>query len=101
MARSTVAEAIRALENAGLLTWQNRLRRIWEQCPDLFGQDDWCRRVVRTSNSYTLVDPLASKSEPPTGTTNQVILTKIPAGNTAPLDPSNPLQQALLGWVAQ
>jgi Helix-turn-helix domain len=30
LARSTVAEAIKALEAAGLLTWVNRLTRIWE-----------------------------------------------------------------------
>jgi hypothetical protein len=54
-ARSTVAEAIKALETAGLLTWPNRIKRVWERCQDLFGNDGWRRRVVRTSNSYTLV----------------------------------------------
>ena len=31
-ARSTVAEAIKALEDAGLLTWVNRLKRVRERC---------------------------------------------------------------------
>jgi DNA-binding FadR family transcriptional regulator len=38
-ARSTVAEAIKALEWAGVLTWQNRITRIRERCTDLFGRD--------------------------------------------------------------
>jgi hypothetical protein len=38
-ARSTVAEAIKALEFAGVLTWQNRIARVREPCRDLFGRD--------------------------------------------------------------
>jgi hypothetical protein len=80
-ARSTVYEAIRALEAAGILTWVNRIARIREWGPDLFGraQNRW--RVIRTSNAYTFVDPQAkraaeaagfsSKSEFPTGTEGQ------------------------------
>ena len=58
-ARSTVYEAIRALEDAGILTWVNRIARIREWGPDLFGraQNRW--RVIRTSNAYTFVDPQA------------------------------------------
>jgi DNA-binding transcriptional regulator YhcF (GntR family) len=37
-ARSTVAEALKALEWAGVLTWQNRITRIREACTDLFGR---------------------------------------------------------------
>jgi hypothetical protein len=37
-ARSTVAVAIRALEEAGLLTWVNRIARIRRRERDLFGQ---------------------------------------------------------------
>ena len=36
-ARSTVAEAIKALEEAGILSWVNRITRIRERCADLFG----------------------------------------------------------------
>jgi hypothetical protein len=37
-ARSTVAEALKALEWAGVLTWQNRITRIHVRERDLFGQ---------------------------------------------------------------
>jgi hypothetical protein len=69
-ARSTVAEALKALEWAGVLTWQNRITRIRERCTDLFGHDGWRWRVIRTSNAYVFRDP-ASKSENPTGTPDQ------------------------------
>ena len=72
-ARSTVAEALKALEFAGVLTWQNRITRVRERCRDLFGHDGWRWRVVRTSNAYVFRDP-ASKSENRTGTLNQEIL---------------------------
>jgi Helix-turn-helix domain len=36
-ARSTVAEAIKALEDAGILSWVNRIKRVAETTPDLFG----------------------------------------------------------------
>jgi hypothetical protein len=52
-------EAIRALEDAGLLTWVNRLVRVREACADLFGKTTGSRwRVVRTCNAYVLRDPL-------------------------------------------
>ncbi len=76
-ARSTVAEAIKALEFAGVLTWQNRIVRIRERCRDLFGVEGWRWRVVRTSNAYVLLDPghraaaPASKSDQRTGTSDQ------------------------------
>ena len=34
-ARSTVAEAIKALEFAGVLTWQNRIVRVRERCQQI------------------------------------------------------------------
>jgi hypothetical protein len=37
-APSTVAEAIRGLEHAGILTWCNRLKRVRELVPGLFGK---------------------------------------------------------------
>ena len=77
-ARSTVAEAIKALEWAGVLTWQNRITRVRERCADLFGREGWRWRVIRTSNCYQFRDPQAvnspgvpSKSENQTGTQNQ------------------------------
>ena len=98
-ARSTVYEAIRALEDAGILTWVNRIARIREWGPDLFGraQNRW--RVIRTSNAYTFVDPQpqarrpnSSKSELPTGTANQELFSC--AGRA--LNPENILHAALL-----
>ena len=79
VARSTVAEAIRALEFAGVLTWQNRIARIRERCADLFGRDGWRWRVIRTSNAYSFRDPqpqlagIPCKSDQRTGTQNQEI----------------------------
>jgi hypothetical protein len=56
-ARSTVAEALKALEDAGVLSWVHRLKRVRVSCPDLFGADGV--RVVpqRTSNAYHFADP--------------------------------------------
>ena len=90
-ARSTVAEALKALEWAGVLTWQNRITRILVRERDLFGQ--WASRwqVIRTSNAYVFRD-FASKSENPTGTQNQEIL-DLPL--TPAKDPNSPLERAL------
>ncbi len=77
-ARSTVAEAIRALEDAGILSWVQRVKRVRERCADLLGDNGWRWRVLRTSNAYSFTDPSpaadrpnSSKSEKPTGTPNQ------------------------------
>ena len=48
-ARSTVAEALKALEWAGVLTWQHRITRIRERCIDLFGAPGCRWRVIRIS----------------------------------------------------
>jgi hypothetical protein len=73
-ARSTVAEAIRALEDAGILSWVQRIKRVREACPDLLVDNGWRWRVLRTSNAYNFRDPGSpdrSKSEKETGTSNQ------------------------------
>jgi Helix-turn-helix domain len=90
-ARSTVAEALKALEWAGVLTWQNRIVRIRERCRDLFGRVGWRWRVVRTSNAYVLIDP-ASKSDQRTGTPDQEDSKPLQA---PAVDPASPLQRAL------
>ena len=78
-ARSTVAEALKALEWGGVLSWQHRVTRVRERCRDLFGRDGWRWRVIRTSNAYAFHDPLpqragvSSKSDQRTGTQNQEI----------------------------
>jgi hypothetical protein len=90
VARSTVAEAIKALEWAGVLTWQNRITRIRERCTDLFGRHGWRWRVIRTSNAYVFRDP-ASKSNQRTGTPDQEIKSSLLA---LAVDPASPLERA-------
>ena len=106
-ARSTVAEALKALEWAGVLTWLNRITRILVRERDLFGRWASRWRVIRTSNAYVFRDPKprvagvpASKSENPAGTQNQDIL--MPLSAPAP-DPDSPLERALrhLGGVIE
>jgi Helix-turn-helix domain len=84
-ARSTVAEAIRALEDAGVLSWVHRLKRVRVACQGLFGDET---RVVpqRTSNAYHFTDPGTPagrpnppKSEKPTGTPNQAFFSSLGA----------------------
>src|ERR1700729_3065437 len=98
-ARSTVAEALKALEWAGVLTWHNRITRILVRERDLFGHCANRWRVIRISNACVFSDPKpqhsgvsACKSENPIGTLNQEVLTlrAAPASN-----PNNPLERAL------
>jgi hypothetical protein len=103
-ARSTVAEALKVLEWAGVLSWQHRIARIREACTDLFGRTTWRWRVIRTSNAYAFRDPQAqrgelpaSKSENQTGTQNQDILRPVPA---PPINPDSPLGRALSRFAA-
>jgi hypothetical protein len=56
-APSTVGEAIRALESAGILTWVNRIHRVRVRERDLFGHWATVWRVLRTSNAYVFHDP--------------------------------------------
>jgi helix-turn-helix protein len=85
-ARSTVAEALKVLEWAGVLTWQNRISRAVVRQRDLFGR--WSNRgtVIRTSNAYAFRDPQqplaggsAAKSENPPGTQDQDVLDPVAA----------------------
>ena len=104
-ARSTVAEAIKALEFAGVLTWQNRITRVRERCRDLWGREGWRWRVIRTSNAYTFRDPQAaaaqagvpSKSDYRTGTPDQGISKPLLA---PAVDPNNSLERALARFAA-
>ena len=73
-ARSSVYEAIAGLEAAGLLTWVNRLKRIREPTLGLPGIGATRIRVFRTSNAYAFNDPNSSKSDFPSGTSNQAII---------------------------
>jgi hypothetical protein len=100
-ARSTVAEALHALENAGVLSWVQRIKRVREPCPDLLGDDGWRWRVLRTSNSYAFADPSpaagrpnSSKSEKPTGTPNQVFFSSFEAASGGERTPSAAAKEA-------
>jgi len=103
-ARSTVAEALKVLEWAGVLTWQHRITRIRERCQDLFGRECWQWRVHRRSNAYAFRDPQQQTARPSgyqsenrSGTQNQVILGSVPAP-TRNLD--SPLDRALARFGA-
>jgi len=77
--RDSVCVAIAALEDAGILTWVHRLTKIRRREQDLFGHWGSAWQVIRTSNSYQLLDPLDRdpgrcvwcKSENPTGPQNR------------------------------
>ena len=60
-ARSTVAEALRALEDAGVLSWVHRLKRVREPCPDLLGDDGWRWRVSADVERYAFPRPFAGR----------------------------------------
>ena len=109
--RATVARAIAALEQQGILTWENRLMRQRVAIEGLFGPQ-WVMVPRRTSNAYRfhdyrrdafgrLVDePSSSKSQKPIGTTPQenqkLAHEQVERKASLPLDPSNPLEAALL-----
>jgi hypothetical protein len=103
-ARSTVAEALKVLEWAGVLSWQHRIARIREACTDLFGRTTWRWRVIRMSNAYAFRDPQAqrgelpaSKSENRTGTQSQDALDPVQAPT---VNPNSPLERALARFAA-
>jgi hypothetical protein len=92
-ARSTVAQALRVLEDAKVLSWVHRIKRVREPCPDLLGENGWRWRVLRTSNSYAFNDPSpagtqpnSSKSEKETGTPNQEFFSPIRANREGLVD---------------
>jgi len=106
-ARSTVGEAIKALEDAGILSWVNRITRIRERCEDLFGHFGTRWRVIRISNAYHFTDPkgaasrgFSSKSDFPSGTPIQELSSPRTDTTPAPLDPDTPLGTALLRFKA-
>jgi hypothetical protein len=94
-----VTAALKALEWAGVLTWQNRITRVRERCADLFGSEGWRWRVIRTSNAYVFRDPkcsvsedFASKAENRGGTPDQEVSESLRA---PAIDPTSPLERAL------
>lgn len=111
--RSTVARAVIALEQQGVLTWENRLVHQRMAIQGLFGPQ-WVRVPMRTSNAYRFydyrrdafgwpVDLLSSpKSQNSSGTISQenqkLAQEQAERGVSTPLDPSHPLEAALLRW---
>jgi len=94
-ARSTVAEALKVLEWAGVLTWQHRIARIQVRELNLFGRWASRWRVIRTSNAYVFRDPQpspASRSENRSGTLDQDFSKPVLAPAS---DPDSPLERAL------
>jgi hypothetical protein len=98
-ARRTVAEALKVLELAGVLTWQHRIARIQVREVDLFGRWASRWRVIRTSNAYVFRDPHrpavgvpACECKNPPGTLDQEF--SMPVLAPAP-DPDSPLERAL------
>jgi Helix-turn-helix domain len=103
-ARSTVAEAIKALEEAGVMSWVQRIKRVRERCSDLLGDNGWRWRVLRTSNSYVFTDhsptngwPISSKSEKPTGTPNQGFFSSLEIAFGDERTPPPAVKEALRG----
>lgn len=76
-AKSTAQAAMRSLEQAGLLTWVNRIERRSAHPGGAYRGGGRIVRVVRTSNAYRFVDPLSradsrgSSTDFRSGTTNQ------------------------------
>ncbi len=109
--RATVARAIAALEREGVLTWENRLVRQRVAIESLFGPQ-WVMVPRRTSNAYCFYDygrdafgraidePSAPKSQNSTGIISQenqkLAHEQAERGAVVPLDPSHPLEAALL-----
>jgi hypothetical protein len=92
--RSTFYEAIRALEDLKLLTWENRIVRVTVsgEGVDLFGHPNRRERVFRTSNAYTFNDSnprASSKSETQSGTADQESFSSLatPVPGEKPVDP--------------
>ena len=80
----------------------NRITKARILVEDLFGKLMPVWKIIRTSNSYIFRDPLpcaskglASKSENPSGTLNQDLLSSAPPPKIIILDPENQLDAAL------
>jgi hypothetical protein len=92
--RSSVAEYIAMLEDNEILTWDQRIKRVYEEEIGLFGRR-LRKRVVRTSNEYRFIDPISSKSGN-TGGTPKFIVNRdtLASAKTVP-DASSHLEHAL------
>ena len=104
MPASTVAEALKALEWAGVLTWQNRdhphpralPRPVRPRRLALAGDQDQQLLPVHDPQA-ALVGVPASKSDQRTGTPNQELSKPLQA---PAVDPDSPLERALARFAA-
>lgn len=65
VSRTTVGEAIKALELADILTWSHRIGRTWRRVRDvLTGQLVRLTQIVRLSNAYEFRVPPAPANNP-------------------------------------
>jgi Helix-turn-helix domain len=99
-ARSSITGALHALEDCGILSWVNRIKRVREPCPDLLGPDGWRWRVMRTSNAYNFRDPGApepSKANFQAGTANQDYFSSLRAASGGDRTPSTTAKEAFEG----
>jgi hypothetical protein len=115
-ARSTVGLALRALEEAELLTWDHRLKREFETVVDLFGAVTRGQRsrVERASNAYTFFFEdtdddrdrrgKSSKSEnnagPNTSIGNQILFLAMPMPAPVP-DPEKARLDVSRKWLEE
>jgi hypothetical protein len=106
-ARSSVAVAIKVLEEAGLLTWVNRIARVRVRVADLFGRARLEWKVIRISNSYEFRDPIErqrSKSDNPTRPQNLFSKSNLRSGarqRAAPVHAAGETSEGLMlrsGW---
>ena len=104
-ARSTVAEAIKALEEAGILSWVNRITRVAGALRGpvrplrhpLARHPHQQRLPVQTAAQEARLPVVnSSKSDFPSGTSIQELSSSGTNPAPAPLDPDTPLGAALL-----
>jgi hypothetical protein len=103
-ARSTVAEAIKALEFANVLNWQNRITRVRERCRDLWGREGLALAGHQDQQLLPGHDPKAaaqarfsSKSDQRMGTPDQEVK---PTLQTPTIDLTSTLERALARFGA-
>jgi Helix-turn-helix domain len=102
--RTTVNAAIKALEDAGLMTWVNRYVLIAAVVcgVDLLGNpakgEPYPQRI---SNQYEFIDPNSHKSKTNPGTPNQLSILSVASPKKPDLAPPNPLHAASAGFEAR
>lgn len=103
--RDSVRVAIKALEQAGILTWVHRLAIIRDRCINALGAIVWHPRVIRISNGYAFLAPQVlaplpkrefPKTENPSGTFYQDNYDSFLPIERHPLDSAIPGEAALI-----